>query len=156
MDQFMSECGFEKRSGRHEPRVRRRSVSVVCSLCFVVAERSAAIYAAMAESKYLAKLGDVKGREHILRKDRRRKRRSERLETLSRGDVRWRGVGRRRAVLLACVHFNVGPVRTDRSGPRGAVRPNGFLRNIFWRCHLGHPQRGGSSTGSHREPPQKV
>ena len=83
-------------------------MSVVSSLCFVVAERSAAIYAAMAGSKYLAKLGDVKGREHILRKDRRRKGKGERLETLSCGDVPL-------VCLLDCARFNEVP-------HRGAVR----------------------------------
>ena len=52
-------------------------MSVVMSLCFVVAEKSAAIYAAMAGSKYFAKFGDVKGREHILCKDWRRKRKGK-------------------------------------------------------------------------------
>ena len=90
-------------------------MSVVSSLCFVIAETSQAICAAMALKTISEKTGDVKER-------------AKRPESLSRGDVHWRGLGRRRVAVLACARFNVVPIRTDRIGPRGAVRPTRIVR----------------------------
>ncbi len=56
------------------------------------------------------------------------KERAKRPETLSRGDVHWRGLGRRRVGLLARARCCVVPVRMDRPGPRGAVRPSRTVR----------------------------
>ncbi len=44
-------------------------MSVVSLLCLVVAEKSAAICAAIAEDTFTAKLGDVKSRERLPRKE---------------------------------------------------------------------------------------
>ena len=77
---------------------------------------------AMAVKMIPEKIGDVKER-------------AKRPETLSRGDVHWRGLGRKRVALLACARFNVVPVRTDRPGPRGAVRPtrtvSAYVGDVF-------------------------
>ena len=92
-------------------------MSVVSSFrfCFTVVEMSQAICAAMALKTIPEKTGDVKER-------------AKRPETLSRGDVHWRGLGRRRVAVLARACLNVVPVRTDRPGPRGAVRATRIVR----------------------------